>query len=151
MGMVSILGSLFAPFFLIGIGISDPNVQAYPLMAMAAAGMAASSFYGFLHGRIGTVGMFALAISTAGLGFLVGAFAGTLAALTLSLVITAMGVSLCTPNLSAASVEYGGQDAGKDIGLMSAALYGSQAQRSEEHTSELQSLMSTSNAVFSLK
>src|SRR3546814_15555649 len=52
MGMVSILGSLFAPFFLIGIGISDPNVQAYPLMAMAAAGMAASSFYGFLHGRI---------------------------------------------------------------------------------------------------
>src|SRR3546814_6052820 len=58
MGMVSILGSLFAPFFLIGIGISDPNVQAYPLMAMAAAGMAASSFYGFLHGRIGTVGMF---------------------------------------------------------------------------------------------
>src|SRR3546814_3150928 len=127
MGMVSILGSLFAPFFLIGIGISDPNVQAYPLMAMAAAGMAASSFYGFLHGRIGTVGMFALAISTAGLGFLVGAFAGTLAALTLSLVITAMGVSLCTPNLSAASVEYGGQDAGKAIGLMSAAMYGSQA------------------------
>src|SRR3546814_17773475 len=67
MGMVSILGSLFAPFFLIGIGISDPNVQAYPLMAMAAAGMAASSFYGFLHGRLGPVGMFALAISTPGL------------------------------------------------------------------------------------
>src|SRR3546814_18581905 len=95
-------------------------------MAMAAAGMAASSFYGFLHGRIGTVGMFAIAISTAGLGFLVGAFAGTLAALTLSLVITATGVSLCTPNLSAASVEYGGQYAGKDIGLMRAALNGSQ-------------------------
>src|SRR3546814_2572200 len=71
--------------------------------------------------------MFALAISTAGLGFLVGAFAGTLAALTLSLVITPMGVSLCTPNLSAASVEYGGPDAGKAIGLMSAAMYGSQA------------------------
>src|SRR3546814_7184785 len=71
--------------------------------------------------------MFALAISTAGLGFLVGAFAGTLAALTLSLVITAMGVSLCTPNLIAASVEYGGRDAGKAIGLMSAAMYGLQA------------------------
>src|SRR3546814_16992565 len=85
--------------------------------------MAESSFYVFLHGRIGTVGMFALAISTAGLGFLVGAFAGTLAALTLSLVLTAMGVSLCTPNLSAASVEYGGPDAGKATGLMSAALY----------------------------
>src|SRR3546814_1094407 len=99
-----------------------------------------------------------------------------------------MGVSLCTPNLSAASVEYGGQDAGKAIGLMSAAMYGSQALfpfvagvinkaagpngvfalfglaaisvgavfglmviRSEEHTSELQSLMRISYAVFCLK
>src|SRR3546814_14376122 len=96
-------------------------------MAMAAAGIAVRSFYGFLHGRIGTVGMFALAISTAGLGFLVGAFAGTLAALTLSLVITALGVSPCTPNLSAASVEDGGQDAGTAIGPMSAAMYGAQA------------------------
>src|SRR3546814_17657906 len=127
MGMVSILGSLFAPFFLIGIGISDPNVQAYPLMAMAAAGMAASSFYGFLHGRIGTVGMFALAISTAGLGFLVGAFAGTLAALKPSLVIKAMGVSLCTPNLSTAYAEYGGQAAGKARGLISTGMSGLQA------------------------
>src|SRR3546814_4991064 len=48
MGMGRILGSLFARFFLFGIGLRDSKVQVYSLMGRVAAGMAASSLYGFL-------------------------------------------------------------------------------------------------------
>ncbi len=127
MGMTSVVGPLFAPFFLADIGIADPSLQALPLMVMGATAIVASSAYAPINRALGLDGTFALAAVATGLGLLLAGRSDTLVLISVALGVAAVGAALYSPNLNAAVVHFAGAGRGRALGIASAAMYGAQA------------------------
>jgi MFS family permease len=125
-GMAGVIGSLFSPFLLIAIGVTDPKEQSVPLLTMAVAALVASGSFGWVRPVLGRNGTFAAAIATLGLGLLVAAMADSLAGITVGLSLSAIGMSAYTPNVNAAAVAMGGSNPGRALGLANGVLYGAQ-------------------------
>jgi MFS family permease len=125
-GMAGVIGSLFSPFLLIAIGVTDPKEQSVPLLTMAIAALVASGSFGWVRPVLGRNGTFAAAIATLGLGLLVAAMADSLAGITVGLSLSAIGMSAYTPNVNATAVAMGGSNPGRALGLANGVLYGAQ-------------------------
>jgi predicted MFS family arabinose efflux permease len=125
-GMAGIIGSLFSPFLLVAIGITDPKKQSLPLMAMGVAALFASGSFGWVRSRLGKNGTFAAAIGSLGFGLIVAASTNSLAGITIGLAIAALGMTAYTPNMSATAVTAGHLNPGRALGLANGVLYGAQ-------------------------
>jgi MFS family permease len=127
MGMAGIVGPLFAPFFLVDIGITSPAAQSIPLVAMGAAAILASAVFGRINGRLGIDGTFSFALAAMGVGLLVAGQSHSLLLISIALAITAVGANTYSPNLNAAVVAICGSARGRALGMASAAMYGAQS------------------------
>lgn len=127
MGMAGIVGPIFAPFFLTRIGIADPALQSLPLMAMSTAAIIASAFFGRIHGLLGITGTFAVAICLVGAGLMLCGLTHSLTAFAAALALVGVGSATFSPNVSAAVIAACTGRQGQALGVISAALYGSQA------------------------
>ncbi len=127
MGMSSIVGPIFSPFFLGSIGITNPAQQSLPLTVMGGTALLASALFSTINRRIGIRWTFALAIAASALGNLLAGGSGSVVAMCVAMGVAAIGASLYSPNLSAAVVLIAGRAKGRALGLASAAMYGAQA------------------------
>jgi hypothetical protein len=125
-GMAGIIGSLFSPFLLVAIGITDPTKQSLPLIAMSVAALLASGSFGWVRAKLGKNGTFAAAIGMLGLGLIVAASTNSLIGITVGLALAAMGMTVYTPNMCATAVAAGRLNPGRALGLANGVLYGAQ-------------------------
>jgi predicted MFS family arabinose efflux permease len=125
-GMAGIIGSLFSPFLLVAIGITDPTKQSLPLIAMGMAALLASGSFGWVRAKLGKNGTFAAAIGMLGLGLIVAASTNSLMGITVGLALAALGMTAYTPNMSATAVAAARLNPGRALGLANGVLYGAQ-------------------------
>jgi predicted MFS family arabinose efflux permease len=125
-GMAGIIGSLFSPFLLVAIGITDPTKQSLPLVAMGVAALFASGSFGWVRSRLGKNGTFAAAIGLLGCGLIVAVSGNSLVIITIGLAIAALGITGYTPNMSATAVTAGHLNPGRALGLANGVFYGAQ-------------------------
>jgi predicted MFS family arabinose efflux permease len=125
-GMAGIAGSLFSPFLLVAIGITDPTKQSLPLIAMGVAALFASGSFGWVRAQLGKNGTFAAAIGMLGFGLVVAASSNSLLGITIGLALAGLGMTAYSPNMSATAVTAGHLNPGRALGLANGVLYGAQ-------------------------
>lgn len=121
-GLVMYVGPMFSPFYLRTIGITDPKLAALPLSCMSVGSILMSSNYGRLHGRFGSLILFAATWLFAGCGLLLAGTAVVLPVFMFAMFIVACGLSLFTPNLNAHIVATSHNTA-RGIGLAMSAMF----------------------------
>lgn len=123
-GIVMFSVPMLAPFYLIGIGVTQPALFALPLSIMAFAAMVSAVCYGYVVARMGIAGTFAIGFVLMAAGLGLAGTAGSIAVFTLGL--TLIGGSLCMlcPNISAAAMAGAGARPGQAVGVTSAILHG---------------------------
>jgi MFS family permease len=126
LGMALILPGVVLPFFMKGIGITDPRVQSLPVASAAIPAMIASAAYGSVEKRLGVAGAFAVSLMLMAVGFTIVGFAQSLAPIAIGLVVSALGSGTAVPNLYAAVVRKAPIAPGRVLGVTNAALYGAQ-------------------------
>ena len=127
MGMATLLGPVFSPFYLGALGVRDPTALALPLIASAAASIPAAAAYGIVQRRLNLRGASALALGLTGVGLLATGFSRDVGQLALGLAFTSLGLATYNPNLSASAVALAPASAGRAVGLASGVMYGAQS------------------------
>jgi len=126
LGMALVLPGVLLPFFMAGMGISDPRVIALPIAGAAFSSMLASAAYGSLEKRIGVVGSFAAGLPLMAVGFTVIGLSQSLGQVAAGLVLGSLGTGTVVPNLFSAVVRKAPVSPGRVVGVTNAALYGTQ-------------------------
>lgn len=125
-GLIMVIGPIFAPFYLQSIGITDPFLVALPLSTMSVASLIVTSNYGRLHARFGTTAIFAVILLLVGGGLLIAGFSTTLPLFACGMFGVSCGVAMFTPNVGAA-ISATADDPGRGIGLAMSAMFVVQA------------------------
>lgn len=123
-GWAMISSSIFSPFYLVSIGVTDAPTIGTILAAMAFCSLAGSGSYGTLQGRLGTAGVMNLGMLIAAVGALVLFLGQTVPLATVGLGVMGLGQGLCGTAVYGLAVELA-KDAngGKVTGLISLAVY----------------------------
>lgn len=123
-GWAMISSSIFSPFYLVSIGVTDAPAIGTILAAMAFCSLAGSGSYGTLQGRLGTAGVMKLGMLIAAVGALVLFLGQTVPLATVGLGVMGLGQGLCGTAVYGLAVELA-KDAngGKVTGLISLAVY----------------------------
>jgi MFS family permease len=126
LGMALVLPGVLLPFFMAGIGITDPRVQSLPILAAALTSMAASATYGSLEKRVGIVGAFSIGLPLMAAGFVIIGLSQSLVQIGIGLAVGSYGTGTVVPNIYAAVVRKAPTSPGRVVGVANAALYGTQ-------------------------
>lgn len=127
-GWAMIASSIYSPFYLVSIGVSDAPTIGTILAAMAFCSLAGSGSYGMLQGRLGTSGVMKLGMLTAAAGALVLFLGQTVPLATAGLGVMGLGQALCGSAVYGLAVELAKDvNGGKVTGLISLAIYLPQA------------------------
>ena len=121
-GLVMYVGPMFSPFYLHTIGITDPKLAALPLSCMSVGSILMSSNYGRLHGRLGSIRLFAMTWLIAGCGLLLAGVAPGLPVFMFAMFVVACGITLFTPNLNA-HIAATSHNTARGIGLAMSAMF----------------------------
>lgn len=127
MGMAGVLPPVFGPFYLNSIGIADPTTIALPLMAAAFVAVVTASFYGWIQGRIGIDGMFALTLFVVAAGAGLSSVTATLGEFTLAQMVMSAGLAWTIANLNAAAVLAAPHGPSRALAIVNGLYYGAQA------------------------
>lgn len=98
-GLTMYVGPVFAPFYVIEIGVTDPRLAALPMSAMSIASLLTASIYGRLHKRFGTTQIFGAIMALVGCGLVGAGFATNLPLFIAAMVMVGSGLAMFTPNL----------------------------------------------------
>lgn len=124
-GWTMVAGSIYSPFYLASLGITDPARVGSLLSGLAFGSLAGSGSYGFLQKRLGTSGVMTagLVLCAAGCGTL--SFGGGQASAMVGLGIIGIGLGAAGTAIYALALETigTGGNSGAATGMISLALY----------------------------
>lgn len=126
-GMGMLIGPIYAPLYLTGLGIADTRLLAVPATIGSIAAVAASACYGRAHRMIGIHGVWAVSMLVMGAGLVIAGTSTTMPILTIGVVVSSAMVAIMAPNVSATAMAVSPPHLGAQaIGLANGVMFGAQ-------------------------
>jgi len=122
-GLTMFFGPSFAPFYLVSIGITDPELASVHLVTMSCCSLIMTTSYGWLHSRFGTTSLFWATLFLVGCGLVSAGFSSALPVFAASMGLVACGLAIFTPNLGSAISASSGGNPGRGIGWAMSAMF----------------------------
>lgn len=128
-GWTMVAGSIYSPFYLAALGITDPARIGFILAVLAMGSLAGSAGYGFLQYRLGTAGATLAGLGLCTLGCAVLAWGGGEGLAMTGLGLIGSGLGAAGTAIYALAIEMVGSEAhgGAATGVVSLAIYLPQA------------------------
>lgn len=101
-GLAMSAGPMFTPFYVLSLGVTDPEAGSTALVVMSIAGLLAATVFGALHVRLGSRGIFALTLLCVAAGSFGAGAARGMVGFTVGMAVMATGLAIFSPNLAAA-------------------------------------------------
>lgn len=127
-GLAMVASSMYTPFLLASIGVTEPAKIGQLLAIMSLFSLAGSGSYGFMHKRLGTQPLLKLGLVSMAIGCLVIAIAPNVVTATAGMSLLAIGLAVYASSAYAAAIESAGSEraAPAAMGVLTFCLYGSQ-------------------------
>lgn len=126
-GMGMLIGPIYAPLYLVQLGISDTRLFAVPATCGSIAAVCASALYGRMHAVLGIRGLWAVAMLAMGAALVLAGISTSMMLFTVAVVANSAMVALMAPNVSASAVAFSPPHlAAQAIGLANGVMFGAQ-------------------------
>lgn len=127
-GLAMVSSSMYSPFLLASIGITEPSQIGQILAVMSLCSLAGSGSYGFVHRRFGTASLLKAGLALMSLGCLVIGLAPGLPVAMAGMGLLGMGLAVFAASAYATAIDSVGPtgNAPSAMGVMTLCLYGSQ-------------------------
>ena len=127
MGMMGLgmgIPSMFSPFLLANIGVTDPALVSIPMAVASLTSMISAGVYGWLGPKVSSRSIFTASLLILAAGFLVAGLAPSLAPVVVGIGAASVGMTVVTVNVFANVARRAGSAPGRLVGMANASLYG---------------------------